>query len=538
MMVSVIKGHKECLRTKVKSADSDTSAQEVNDCFKDTIKDLALRLGPLEFERMAKANGAGTNDPAFAELREKFKTDLGACMDEKRAREHSVQDYLAGLETCQARLSKDYTVKVAKNELSKTLTELVADASASGERERLERELFTSFDECMEKAKDGPAREACVTKLKDEATLLIARSSIRGRALKELETTELPEALKTIEQKLDECLAKPAANKNDCTKAYVKESIVILGKLVLHKKMAAELKDQFEAAKPRLKPLEDKFEACVNGVEGALDAAFLQKVDGCATKLSEGAVEFVLELALGGLTESPTAPPGTNTDTETRTDPRPGPVESEAPAPNDAQLADMMARTFLCLNGQLGHETETSLGNVDPESMEAELLKMIGAYVAHDVKTARGQYEGALEQLRADLAAAGPEASRRKLVDSLVKGGMADSLLRSMLKSELEKAVAALPADKQPPAALKAALLDKARLEKALPAASMEKIRPVMSDRVLEPVLASGASLRSSSVLKALREARKTAASEALASPEFKEWESDPALKHLRDALK
>ena len=538
LLAAVIKGHKECLKKTVKSTASDVSAQEVNDCFKATIKDLALRLGPLEFERMAKANGVAVTDPAFAGLRSEFSAALAACMDEKKARNFSVADYLGGLETCQARLSKDFTVRVAKHELSKTIRDLIADASAGGERERLEKELFTAFDACMDKAPNAQGREACVAKLREQATLLLARSAVKGRALKELEATELPPQLKAIETKLDECLNAPGAKPEDCTRTYVKQSIATLGKLVLHKKMKDELKESYPQVAAGLKPLEERFEACVNAVDGNLDARFLEKIDACAKKLGEDAIEFALEALLA----PPPAPAGTNTttntntNTNTATDTR---TETETREElSDQNLADMMARTVLCLNGQLAHENETSLGAVDPESMEAELLKLIGAYVAHDLAKARGRYEEVLDGVRTDLSAAGPEASRRRLVDHLVKGGMADALLKTMLRSELEKAIAALPADKQPPEGLKRALLDKAVLDKALREESMVKLRPVMSDRVLEPVLASGASLRSSAVLKALREARKTAAAEALASPEFRQWENDPALRHLRDALK
>ena len=530
LLAGVIKGHKECLRKNVKSVDSAVSEQEVNDCFKATIRDMALRLGPLEFERMAKANGVSTSDPAFAQLREQFSAELGACIDEKKARDFSVADYMGGLESCQARLSKSFTVKVAKHELSKTIQELISDASAGGERERLEKQLFASFDACMDKARDAAAREACVVKLRQDATLLLARSGVKSRALKELDVAELPDSLKDIEKKLDECLGRNEGAEA-CTKAYVKQSISVLGKLVLHKKMKEVLADTYAQHSPALKPLEDRFENCVSAVDGALDAAFLGKLDACAKKLGDDAVEMGLELALGGFAAPPAdAPTASATETETAIEP--------AAELSDKQLADMMSRTFLCLNGQLSLETETSLENIDPESIEAELLKLIGAYVAEDLKSARGRYEEVLEGVKNDLAAAGPEASRRKLVDHLVKGGMADQLLKAMLRAELEKAVQALPADKQPPEALRKALLDKATLDRALSPSSMEKLRPGLSDRVLEPVLAGGASLRSSQVLKALREARKLAASEALASPEFQAWAEDPALRHLRDALK
>ncbi len=522
MLDAVVSENKKCLRTTVKSLKSEVSEKEINACFKHTIRDLSLRLGGLEFERMAKTNGINVASPSFEELKNGFARDFGACLDEKKGPEFALDDYLKNLELCQVKIAKSLTVKIAKGELAKTVRQIFTEASSTPDREQLEAKLIAGFDACMEKAGTSLERENCVTKLRGEAALALARIGVESRAQKDL--GELPAEIKELGAELDHCIQGGGATDN-CTRKYLKASTTTLGKKILHKTMNDQLGAGYENVRPNLKPVEEAFEGCVNGIEGAVDAKFLEAIDGCGRKMEEAA----LDVALNSLSDTPASPAA----------PVAGPSgEAGEKEVSDKELAEMMSRAMLCLNGQLSPDTESSLESIDPESMEAELLKLIGAYVSYDLKSAHGNFGTVLAKVADDLKAAGPESARRKLLEELVNGGMLDQLLRSMIRVELEKSLASLPAGKQPPAALKAALLEKAALEKALSPELLEKVRPLMSRGVLEPVLVNGLTLRSSLVLRSLRTVKAHSLGAVFASPALEPWKDDPALAQLRDALK
>ncbi|MGZ3653820.1 MAG: hypothetical protein ACXVCZ_21910, partial [Bdellovibrionota bacterium] len=130
--------------------------------------------------------------------------------------------------------------------------------------------------------------------------------------------------------------------------------------------------------------------------------------------------------------------------------------------------------------------------------------------------------------------AAGPAAARRKLLGLLVKKGMTDQLIKGMLKSDLERSLAALPADKKLSPALAAKLTSNATLDAALGDDVMAKLRPEMGAGVLTPVLVDGQSMQSTAVLRVFHAVRTEALDTLLASNAFA---GDDAAQ-VRQALK
>ncbi|WP_305807735.1 hypothetical protein, partial [Staphylococcus epidermidis] len=133
----------------------------------------------------------------------------------------------------------------------------------------------------------------------------------------------------------------------------------------------------------------------------------------------------------------------------------------------------------------------------------------------YDLRAARGRYEDALPAIRNELASAGPEAARRKLLAALVGDGSADQLLKALVKRELEKSLAGKPL----PDGLAAKLTEKAAIDRALPAEKLGALRPLLTASVLQPVLVEGRALDSSDVLRALRAVRAQALELVLADP-------------------
>jgi len=519
LLNAVIFVNKSCLRTTVKSTNAEESERQINDCFKLTVRDLALRLGGLELERIAKANGIDDASPTFAELRDGFNTEFGACLDEKKDPSVPLDDYLEALEPCQARITKSLTVKIVKSELSSITRSVFTDASSEPERANLEEKLLASFDSCMKNAGSPTEREACVRKLKADATRSLARAGMESRALKEL--GEIPAEIQAYGQDLERCEAEGS---EDCARTYLKNSTIILGTKMMHKGLRGELKERFDALQPQTKPLELGFGECVNATDGAIDQRFLDALGECGLKLTEASLEFLLN----NLRAAPS-----DSDQPKR---RPA-IAVETPDPKGKELAEMMARTMLCLNGQLSPGNESGLQNIEPESVEAELLQIIGAYVSYALAAANGKFELVLQKVGEDLKSAGPESARRKLLEELVVGGMVDQLLKSMIRSEIDRGLKLLPDDKRPSGDFSKALLDKTNLDKALTLEVMDKVRPLVLNGILEPILLEGRSLKSSPVLKSLRSLKQQSLEALYNSPHMAQWKVNPAFSHLKDAL-
>jgi hypothetical protein len=171
-----------------------------------------------------------------------------------------------------------------------------------------------------------------------------------------------------------------------------------------------------------------------------------------------------------------------------------------------------MTRTILCVNGSLDPSETDALKNLEAGSIEEKLLKLLGGYVNYDSTRADKQFSDMLTEVSKEWKTAGADSARKKLLEVFANSGMADQLLKSMVKesfSGLSGKVSAEIAKK---------LSDKANLDSALSDESLATLRPFLLSGMLEPVLVEGKALDSSSVLHAYRDIRSRAIDTVLAS--------------------
>jgi hypothetical protein len=334
---------------------------------------------------------------------------------------------------------------------------------------------------------------------------------VHGHVSKDLGLTELPDSIKALDTQLDSCAAKGSDGAtSDCAVQYVRDA----SKEIAHLQVNATLAPLYGDAKvQKLQPSIQKellapFNACVESVKPPLDQKMLDAITACGNDLTTEVLTFMMVHAADS-GDAPAEPKAN--------DP---PANPPAPAAPDAKtLTDMLGRTVMCMNGSLEPGSEQAIQNLEPGSSEAKLLQLIGAYVNYDLDRANGDYAKVLDQLSTDLNAAGGGDAKQKLVTNLVNQGMADQLLKALVKSDLEKTLAALPADKKFDPALAAKLTDKATLDAALTSDVLAKLRPAMASGVLTPVLVDGKDIASSGVLRAFRDVRGQAVDALLASP-------------------
>ncbi|MGZ3719209.1 MAG: hypothetical protein ACXWR1_12765 [Bdellovibrionota bacterium] len=501
---------KQCLRSQVKSLVPDETMTQINGCFKTTVRDVALSLGSLELTKEAKLNGIDVTTGSFAQTSKDFTSAFAGCLDGKKAASFSLDDYLKGLDGCQGEMTKTFTTQLAKSEFSGIAKDVLGPSAAD-----LQKKLFADFDKCMAFAGSTPAVSKCVNDFKSKAMIALAKAGVRARAAKETGSDEPPPELADLDRTLDTCVLKGSAD--DCSVDYVKNSTKVIGHLVLKSQLEGQLgPDRVAPLAGDVKDLEKPFGQCVDSVPPPLGQKMLAGISACGDQLTQGALDFMMAHMADGAAPAIVA-----------TDAILTPV-------TDPGLADMITRTFLCLNNSLGEDQSRALTNLEPGSLEDKLLSLIGSYVNYDVKNAHGQYQEVLDQVGSELKAAGPAAARRKLLGLLVQKGMTDQLIKGMLKSDLERSLAALPADKKLSPALAAKLTSNATLDAALGDDVMAKLRPEMGAGVLTPVLVDGQSMQSTAVLRVFHAVRTEALDTLLASNAFA---GDDAAQ-VRQALK
>lgn len=485
LLDGVLHTQKLCLKKEVKSLEPEKTGLEVDDCFKKTIRDLTLRLAGLEFAKAARANDVDVSTAVYRQVSQDFTDGFGVCLDKKRERKFSLDDYLKNLDACRNEITKATTSEMAKKELSQTVRDTLGN-----EGEPVRQRLSAAFDACI--ARPDRSADACVTDLRAEATVTLATHGVHNRARKELNVTEMPASIQALDAGLKACVAEKKDQAGECGASYVKAATIDLGQRMIEEQIVAQLPpEKLASARAKMASVVDPLRECVNKVPGPLNKKMLAALEACANDRTEAVMVFILERMAEEI-GPPESPVGAANATMTA-------------AASEAELADKLTRTVLCLNGNLDPDQERALQNLEPNSLEAGLLGLLGRSIGYDLAHSQKTLDSVFTEVADELKAAGPEAARRKLLLALTQKGLADQMLKALVRRDVEKLVAGLP-DGQKAAAAK--LTDKAHLNQALDQEMLDHLRPRFVAGVLDPVLVQGKSLRSSAVLRASKKAR------------------------------
>lgn len=503
---SALAGHRACIEKEVTSFKAQESAAEINGCFKETVRNVVLQLGPLELAKQAAANGLDVTTSSFRQTTSDLGSTFGACLDKRRNPKFTLDDYLAGLDSCQTELTKTFTSQLAKRELAGIARQVLGE-----EADALESRLGAELDQCMTEAQDSAATVPCVENLRREGTVAIAKAGVHARAAKEL-NGQVPAELTALEGTLDACVADNKKGLHACAMEYVRGSTKMLGHLVLATQIAKELGDKKMASlSSDIKAkLEDPFSQCVDSVQPPLAQKVLDDLDVCGNRLTKDALDYLIhhktQIAIESVLSFFKKPQN----------PSPNPPASGATdAVSQEELTGMIAGTMLCLNDR--PSSLEPFDNLQPDSTENRLLQLIGSYVSYDVKNARGEFKGVLSQVADELKGAGPVGARRKLLALMTDQGAVDQLIRGMIKADMQKSLAGSGI----PANVTAKLTDKSFLDATLTGDAMANLRPKMAVGVLEPILIDGNSLSSPGVTRALLSVRSDALETLLANPDL-----------------
>lgn len=494
-LTGTLAGHRQCLEEKVKSDEGVDLA--VDTCFKSSIHQLAGYLGKLAFQKSSREH---VSDPAeLTAISGRFQADLSLCLQEKAAPEFSLNDYIANIDVCANRLAGIYTLELGTQQVNHALETNLSGPALAARRMSLQKSLNESFSGCLATAKEEAQRDTCVDKLKREATKEVAIIAAREQTVSLLNGGKVPAEFDGAEKKLQKCL-NDGTDPDICARRHAQNVAKILGSLKLKVSMASSLGEQsYKDASRTIASLESDFFACVDGLPGQKpDAPFLKALKECGEKMEAQGISF----AQRNLSELLDAPGTSALGIELRQD---------------------AANAIPCLGPILpsGPVNEEALQKIRPEGILQAVAKAIGDYIDYDVKTADKHFDEVLGRIITDLEAAGPIRARRNLLDLLIKGGMTDQLLKSMVRAQVRKALAGLPAEERLSAELQNTLMDPATLDAALPEAVLAQLRPFMADNLLKPLLIDGKTLNDPQLKAKMKELEQKVALVLLDSQAF-----------------
>jgi hypothetical protein len=501
MLAPVLSAHTICLNNGGKAPNNAAAADAiVNACFKNTIKLLSGKLGRMEFLRSVASYTSG-DQKAWAKTGDDLAQDLRACLSEKDAPEIALREYLAQIDICRVRLTTSYTEKVAQAQLRDAIQKNIPSSTPEqiAKQKKMEAALMDPFLDCVGdvEAEDANGLDNCAKNLQREATQSIAIDAGRQRAMAVLATDKLPQEIIHLEVKFNACITGKSVA-DDCAKDYARSLAKFLAGIKMRQSLADVLgKDRYLATLPAAEAAEKDFTVCVDAKYVApLDDKFLGSLDKCSKKLEERIVGFIQTQFVDEMESSKQGA--------------------------EAQVNHDLAVAIPCLGDLMpGTPIESAIVNLDPESFLVDFAKMIGDFINYDVEKAGMDYQVVLSQLLKDMEAAGPVAAREKLLKLLIDRGMVDRLLKSMVRSRILENLKALPAEDRLTPELEKTLSDRATVEKALTPEIMAELRPMITEKILKPMLLEGKGMSDPKVSAAMNMLEAKVMGSLIDSPHF-----------------
>ncbi len=486
--------HSECLKKNTDPKQPNSADRAVDTCFKTSIANMASYLADITFQSRLKENL--TDPKTIQELAPLFRSEFQLCLAEKNS--EKINDFIPQISVCGDRLTKKYTVEVAKRELILAIDSALPNQKRRGEE--IFSGVFPRFAACIEKTTgdNHDARDRCAKSLKSQATLILAAESSRNEALRLLNVKKLPSQFAELERKLRDCLEQERGSEY-CARIHAQAVASEIARIKFRSSMADALGSEYSKHEAELKILEQEFSRCVAQIPGQKpDASFLNALKQCGDNLEQKGIAFAQDY----LTNS---------------------LRTVASTPEQRKIGDQIAEVVPCLDPLFpsGPSEDPAFRAIDPEGVFAKLTGAISEYIALDVKKSEKDIDRILKEVFADMYSAGTEASRKKLFDILVNGGMLDNLIHAMVRAEVKKTMAALPPKDQLPLNLQQLLLDKDTIAQALSPEVMAKYRPHLAQKLLKPILLEGKSMKDPALKSELKTMEKGLAEALLESHAF-----------------
>lgn len=485
LIKSVLSEQEKCL------GDSSQSDPEklLESCIGKSIRDISLALGVKVLDQRAREALGTTLDES---IRNEFRDDLAKCVSDI-----TFKNYRESIDACERKLTRDYTVKVARQALKDVLESGLPDDPQG--RSIIEGKLEKQLN-AIARAEDPSEVDRLVADLKRTAAFEIATRALNQEAQKQFGKKKLPKEYTSAENKLKaelkKCLAQGKVPPTVCVKKYASALIKKIASIQLRDQIAKFNKANKRKANKNLQSdLEKHFNACIDRIQTPeLNEEFKAAVEACIAEVEKKGFVLIAKNEVMPKVRAQTKNKATRKKTE--------------------EVIEQAAECLSELNG-LGLAAGNKSGNI------VDLLKTVQAYFEYDPNAANQSLEAALRDIKNDLQKYGSKAAQERLIDNLARHGVVDQLLKASIRDQVKEGFNSIKASDLPSRRVLNQILHTNNFNKIFTPSVMAKIRPAFIQNVLKPVLLQGKSMNSREVAAATSKLKNQVSLILAQSPHF-----------------
>jgi len=370
-----------------KKAPPGKAMDQVGNCAKTSIKQIALYFGDLQFNKALGDMYKGRDADRKA-LEIKFKENLNRCLDLKSSPEFSIGDYTKNLYACSDKISASTTLEVGEDQINKNLAEYLKDRPGQNNaalRADIKKKIIGTFKACMSST-PADKQDQCIDSMKREATQTIVLNFGRQETKAQLNAEQIPDELKPVENELTKCTSKPlsgdalAAHLDECTKQFALNFAKELGTLKLNHLLKSALgTEEFQAQKKNIDEVITKYTSCLNDLKKiSMNDGLTDKLNFCTNMLEQRGTAIVRNS-----------------------------INSWMSSEQKDAATMMVKREFSafipCLSMLLPSSPYTPIMEKNVDSLLKPVAEMFAQYIEYDPGSAKGTLDGMLKKLSGDL---------------------------------------------------------------------------------------------------------------------------------------
>ena len=444
LLTNLLAEHESCLKEKIRVDSIATSTQDLNACFRSSIRTFALFLGEKEFQRSLKSSIElpAERVKAFAKT---FIQEFDQCLEENKDSE--ITGLLSQIDLCKVTLTKKFTIKIANELLAENLNKYVPgeDQASAQKKAKIQSQIVANLEACVAEAKEASRREECNENFREQATASVVLLASQAEVKALLHTETPPKEIADLEENFAACLFNNSPSA--CSRSYILKLAKAVGSLKLRHSLADALgRGLYADSETAISNFERTYYDCLDSIKIVkVEDPLIQAVKQCGEKLQDQTVAFLQDQSKRWMSENQTTEKA-------------------------ARLAEITALALPCFDSLMPETPfrEDALQNINPEGTLAAVSQMIGDYIKYDTEKAGKNVDQVIQQLFLDLQSAGAPEARARLLKTLVESGILDQLLKSMIQREVLATFAKLSGDDKISQELQLQLSSKENLDKIL----------------------------------------------------------------------
>lgn len=366
-------------------------------------------------------------------------------------------------------------------------------------RSDIKAKLMTNFKQCLGK----PNKDQCTDELLKDANKTIVVAFGRTEASVQLNADKLPSKLDPVENDFVKCTEtnlrgdKLSNYLDECNKKFAIEFAKVLGNIKLKYLLEKALGSKtLEEQKDVLDGITKNYNSCLNNLyKYKMSDNLTDKITVCTKDLENKA----LGLVKSNLNDW---------------------MSSEQKDAATLAIKQQFAGIVPCLSVLLPSSPYSQSLQSNTDSILKPVAQLLAQYIDYNPDNAKSNLDEIIKKLKTELSTTGnTEKAKTELVNLLYQNGALDQFIKSMVRGKVKDAFASVP-DSELPKAVKDSLITRQNFDAIFNSPEGKDIKDFVFNSVLKPVLA-GADMKSPLVATSLESVNSKVVKMLIMSPKF-----------------